>query len=186
MAAPTYIYIAAPPDYFAGGGVARPRTYSSPPRVVQLVVQSPCRDQLELAESLKNTGQRGGQISSRARHSSHRYPQNTQRFDLSASSRANKWSYIMTKVAAPRLYLSRGAILPAQILDRLSCRRSGGLGISCAEIKLFFAKVASISWGRCKVKNKGDGKPEKSQGPVLQRHIRSTSLRFPSDSKADD
>ena len=124
--------------------------------------------------------------SSRARHSSHRYPQNTQRFDLSASSRANKWSYIMTKVAAPRLYLSRCAILPAQILDRLSCRRSGGLAISCAEIKLFFAKVASISWGRCKVKNKGDGKPEKSQGPVLQRHIRSTSLRFPSDSKADD
>ena len=54
------------------------------------------------------------------------------------------------------------------------------------ELELFFAKVASISWGRCKVKNKGDSKPEKSQGPVLQRYIRSTSLRFPSDSKADD
>ena len=72
------------------------------------------------------------------------------------------------------------------IRDRLSCQRSGGLAISLVKIKLLFAKVASISWGRCKVKNKGDGKPEKSQGPVLQRHIRSTSLRFPSDSKADD
>ena len=72
------------------------------------------------------------------------------------------------------------------IRDRLSCRLSGDLAISFAEIKLFFAKVASISWGRCKVKNKGDSKPEKSQGPVLQRYIRSTSLCFPSDSKADD
>ena len=36
------------------------------------------------------------------------------------------------------------------------------------EIELLFAKVASISWGRCKVKNKGDSKPEKSQSPVLQ------------------
>ena len=72
------------------------------------------------------------------------------------------------------------------IQDRLSCPRSGGLAISFAEIKLLFAKVASISWGRCKVKNKGDGKPEKSQNPVLQRYIHSTSMRFPSDSKADD
>ena len=71
------------------------------------------------------------------------------------------------------------------IRDLLSCQRSGGLAISFAEIKLLFAKVASISWGRCKVKNKGDGKPEKSQGPVLQRYIRSTSLRFPSDDKAN-
>ena len=55
-----------------------------------------------------------------------------------------------------------------------------------AGIKLFFAKVASISWGRCKVKNKCNSKPENSQSPVLQRYIRSTSLRFPSDSKAID
>ncbi len=72
------------------------------------------------------------------------------------------------------------------IRDLLSCQRSGGLAISFAEIKLLFAKVASISWGRCKVKNKGDGKPEKSQSPVLQRYIHSTSMRFPSNSEADD
>ena len=47
-----------------------------PAAVVQLVVQSPCRDQYELAESLKNTGQRGGDFTSRVRHSPHRYPQN--------------------------------------------------------------------------------------------------------------
>ena len=47
-----------------------------PAPVVQLVVQSSCRDQYELAESLKNTGQRGGDFTSRVRHSSHRYPQN--------------------------------------------------------------------------------------------------------------
>ena len=72
------------------------------------------------------------------------------------------------------------------IRDRLSCQLSNGLAISFAEIKLLFAKVASISWGRCKVKNKGDSKPEKSQSPVLQRYIRSTSPRFPSDNKAND
>ena len=47
-----------------------------PAPVVQLAVQSPCRDQYELADSLKNTGQRGGDFTSRVRHSSHRYPQN--------------------------------------------------------------------------------------------------------------
>ena len=72
------------------------------------------------------------------------------------------------------------------IRDLLSCQRSGGLTISFSEVKLLFAKVASISWGRCKVKNKGDGKPEKSQSPVLQRYIHSTSMRFPSNSEADD
>ncbi len=54
------LYTAAPLDYFAGGGIVRPRTPAKPPRVVQLVVQSPCRDQHELAESLEITGQRGG------------------------------------------------------------------------------------------------------------------------------
>ena len=40
-----------------------------PAPVVQLVVQSPCRDQYELAESLKNTGQRGGDFTSPVRQS---------------------------------------------------------------------------------------------------------------------
>ena len=39
--------------------------------------------------------------------------------------------------------------------------------IIVAGIKLLFAKVAPISWGRCKVENKGHSKPEKSHSPVL-------------------
>ena len=60
----------------AGSHAGRTFVTREPAPVVQLVVQSPCRDQYELAESLKNTGQRGGDFTSRVRHSSHRYPQN--------------------------------------------------------------------------------------------------------------
>ena len=47
-------------------------------------------------------------------------------------------------------------------LERFSCQRSGGSAVIFAEIQSFFAKVTSISWGGCKVKNKGNSKPEKS------------------------
>ena len=46
--------------------------------------------------------------SSRARHLPFWHPQKITRFGLFASSRAYKWSYIMTKVSAPYLYRKRG------------------------------------------------------------------------------
>ena len=65
-----------PPGHMPGALPGVRFATREPAPVVQLVVQSPCRDQYELAESLKNTGQRGGDFTSRVRHSSHRYPQN--------------------------------------------------------------------------------------------------------------